>query len=84
MEPGQVFAIVLLITLVAGLTFALTKLLDRLRRKDAESEAREIIHRAEMEGENRRRAYELELKEMAIQQKSEGEKELRRIREELH
>lgn len=84
MEPGQVFAIVLLITLVAGLTFALTKLLDRLRRKDAESEAREIIHRAEMEGENRRRAYELELKEMAIQQKAEGEKELRRIREELH
>lgn len=80
----QVFTFLLLIALASGLTFGLTKLLDRLRRKDAESEAREIIHRAEMEGENRRRAYELELKEMAIQQKAEGEKELRRIREELH
>ncbi len=84
MDLGQVFAFVLLIAMASGLTFALTKLLDRLRRKDAESEAREIIHRAEVEAETRRRACELELKEMAIQQKAEGEKELRKIREELH
>jgi len=83
-DLGQVFAFVLLIAMASGLTFALTKLLDRLRRKDAESEAREIIHRAEVEAEPRRRACELELKEMAIQQKAEGEKELRKIREELH
>jgi len=83
-DLGQVFAFVLLIAMASGLTFALTKLLDRLRRKDAESEAREIIHRAEVEAETRRRACELELKEMAIQQKAEGEKELRKIREELH
>lgn len=84
MDLGQVFAFVLLIAMASGLTFALTKLLDRLRRKDAESEAREIVHRAEVDAETRRRACELELKEMAIQQKAEGEKELRQIREELH
>jgi len=83
-SAGQIILIVVLLAMAAGLTFALTKLLDRLRRKDAESEAREIIHRAEMEAENRRRAFELELKELSIQQKAEGEKELRRIREELH
>ncbi|MEN6493122.1 MAG: ribonuclease Y [Thermoguttaceae bacterium] len=83
-SAGQIILIVFLLAMAAGLTFALTKLLDRLRRKDAESEAREIIRRAEMEADNRRRTFELELKELSIQQKAEGEKELRRIREELH
>ena len=70
--------------LAAVLTFVAVKTLDHLRRKDAESEAKQIIERAEQESRNRRREAELELKELAIQQKAEGEKELRKLRQELH
>jgi ribonuclease Y len=81
---GQVITIVVLCTLSSVLGFVLVKLLDRLRRRDAESEARQIIERANQAAESRRREVELEVKEMAIQQKAEGEKELRALREELH
>jgi ribonucrease Y len=66
------------------LGFLGTKLLDRLRRRDAESEARQILERVEQECDSRRREVELQLKELALQQKAEGEKELRSLREELH
>ncbi len=66
------------------LTFVVTKLTDRLRRRDAETEAREIISRADRESTNRRKEAELEIKEMAIQIKAEGERELTKIRQELH
>ena len=68
----------------AALTFISVKLLDHLRRRDAESEAGQIVKRAEQDVESRRREAELEIKETIIQQKAEGEKELRRIRKELH
>jgi ribonuclease Y len=76
--------ILALCAISCGLTFVLVKLLDYLRRRDAESEAHQIVHRAEQEADSRRREVELELKELAIQQKAEGEKELRALREELH
>jgi ribonuclease Y len=79
--------ILIYIVLCAGtafLTFVLVKLLDHLRRRDAESEARRIVDRAKEEVERHRREAELEIKETAIQQKAEGEKELRKLREELH
>jgi ribonuclease Y len=60
------------------------KLLDHLRGRDAETEARQITENAKREMDNRRREVEIELKELAIQQKAEGERELRAIREELH
>ena len=66
------------------MTFLIVRLLDRLRRRDAESEAREIVRKAEVEVENRRREAELEIKETALQQQAESEKELRRLRGELH
>ncbi len=81
MEP--ILVVVLCLVVAVG-TFGAVKFLDHLRRKDAESEAREIIRRAQQEMENRRREVELELKELAIQQKAEGERELRQLREELH
>ena len=58
------------------LTFVGTKLIDRLRRKDAETEAREIVARADRESANRRKEAELEIKELAIQQKADGEREI--------
>jgi len=81
MEP---LLVVILCGVVAALTLVLIKLLDHLRRRDAESEARQILARAEQEVENLRREAELELKELALQQKAEAEKELRKLRRELH
>lgn len=83
MNPWTVIAVVVAVILAAGMTFLLMRLMDRLRRKDAESEAREIVRKAEQDVDARRREAELEIKELAIQQKGESEKELRRIRGEL-
>lgn len=79
--------IVLIVTLCvvsSGLTLFWIKLLDRLRRRDAESEAAQIVQQARQEVENRRREAELELKEIALAQKAERDRELREVREELH
>jgi len=80
----QVISVIIGVVLAAALTFGLMKLMDHLRRRDAESEAKEILRQAHQETDNRRREAELEIKEAALAQKAEGEKELRRIREELH
>jgi len=83
--PGNlIISIVVSVVAASGLTFTLMKLLDHLRRRDAESQAREIVERAKDEMESRRREVELELKEMDLQQKAEAEKEFRSLREELH
>ncbi len=66
------------------LAFILVKLLDRLRKRDAETEAREIVSKAQQEVANRRREAELEIKELSLKEKAESEKELRRLRGELH
>ncbi len=85
MDTGQVIILLVVFCVFAsGATLFWIKLLDRLRRRDAESEARQIVERAKDENDRRRREVELELKEFALQQKAEGEKELRAIREELH
>ncbi|MDZ4819158.1 MAG: ribonuclease Y [Planctomycetota bacterium] len=77
--------IVILTALVAAiLTIVAYKLLEKLRRRDAETEARSIIEEADRESANRRKEAELAAKEMAIVQRSEGEKELSKIRQELH
>ncbi len=80
----EVIAIAASAVMAAVLAFLLVRLLDRLRRKDAESEAQEIVRKAKQEVENRRREAELEIKEVLIEQQAENEKELRRIRGELH
>ncbi len=84
MDLMQVIVVIFVALLATGLTFTLVRLLDRLRRKDAESEALEIRRTAKQEIEGRRREAELEIKEAAMQRKAEAEKELRRVREELH
>lgn len=81
LEPTWVVIVTALIA--ATLTFILVKLLDRLRKKDAESEAHAILEQAEHEADNRRREAELEIKERALQQKARTEEELGKIRDEL-
>lgn len=70
--------------LAAVLTLVAVKALDHLRRKDAESEAKQIIDQAEQQSRTRLREAELEIKELSIRQQAEGEKELRNLRQELH
>ena len=84
MNPGTILAVIVAALTAAGVTFGIIRLLARLRRRDAESDAREIIRRAEQEMENRRREVELEIKELAILQKAESERDLRVLREEIH
>ncbi len=69
--------------IAAGLTFALLRTIDRLRRKDAETEAQRILSQANQDAANRLRTAELEIKEKALQQKAETEKELGKLRDEL-
>ncbi|MBI3838882.1 MAG: ribonuclease Y [Planctomycetia bacterium] len=84
MEPVQPVIVIILLAVCSILTFVGKMLLDRLRRRDAETEAREIIARADRESVNRRKEAELEIKEQAIQQKAEGERDLAKLRQELH
>jgi len=84
LQTETVLTVVITAALAAVLTIVCMRLLDRLRRRDAEMEARDIVSRADQEVEARRREAELELKEMEIQQQAETDKELRKIRGELH
>ncbi len=84
MDTWEVLPIVGLCVLVSVLTFTLVKLLDHLRRRDAESEARQIVQRAEQEIDNRRREAELDIKQAAIAQEAQGKEELQKPRQELH
>jgi ribonuclease Y len=84
LTPEAVIASVISAVIAAVLAVVLMKLIDRLRKKDAESEAKEIVSRADREAQNRRKEVELELKEKAIQQQAAGERDLQKIRQELH
>lgn len=65
------------------LAFVVLRLLDRLKRRDAETEARDIIERANADAANMRKEAELEIKERAIQHKEAADKELNKVRDEL-
>jgi ribonucrease Y len=65
-------------------SYAVLRMLDRLRRRDAESEAREIVRLAQQDAETLRRKTELENKENELKLREETEKEFRRVRAELH
>jgi len=84
MTAGEVAAAIAAAVIAAVLAVVLVKFIDRLRRKDAESEAREIVARAERDSASRVKEAELEIKEKAIAQKAEGERELQKIRQEIH
>jgi len=64
------------------LAIVLVKFVDRLRRKDAESEARSVIERAERDAETCRKESELEAKETVLQYKTAAESDLGKQRDE--
>ena len=80
LEVWEVVAIVL----AALLGMGVVKLLDYLRRRDADKEAAQIIERAEIEATSRRKEAEVEAKELALREKARLEDENTAIRNELH
>jgi ribonuclease Y len=81
LHPAIVSAVSAVIGVV--LTFVGVKLLDRLRRKDAESEARSIIERAQLDASNLVKEAQLKIKEETIQQKGELDREMNKLRDQL-
>lgn len=73
-----------LVVVAAVLGMALVKLLDYLRKRDADKEAAQIIERAESEAATRRKEAAVEAREMALQEKARLESENEVVRQELH
>lgn len=65
------------------LAFVVVRLLDRLKKRDAETEAHAIIERANVDATNLRKEAELTQKELAIRQKEAADVELNKLRDEL-
>jgi ribonuclease Y len=81
----SVFLWSIVITAIVAFVAAalLLKLLDRLRKLDAETQARQIVAKAEQEALTRTKEAELAIKERDLAQKAEAEKQFNLIREEL-
>jgi ribonuclease Y len=80
--PSQ-YVVPALVVAAALLGFFGTKFLDRLRRRDVESEAKQILDQARQEVTNRRKEAELEIKESMLQQRATMDQEQSRGRDEL-
>jgi ribonuclease Y len=66
----------------AGLVFLLLKLVDALRKKDARAEAQRIIAQGEQQAATKLKEADLEIKEKALRQKADSDREASRLREE--
>jgi len=75
--------IIIAAVVAAALTLVIIKLFDRLRRKDAETEAKAILAKADQDAATRMKEAELEVKEKAIEQKAKAEEGFSKIREEF-
>lgn len=73
------------ITLVVSvfLTFIVIKFLDRLRKVDAENQAKEILDRANRDAAAKLKEAELAIKEKELASKTESDKQLNKSREEI-
>lgn len=80
-----IFGVVILMMLLSGgVSFFILRAIDRSQKRDGKTQAEEIVRRAELDAENRRREVELELKEQAMRQKESIEAESRAARQENH
>ena len=73
---------ILFLAALMGMGFV--KLLDYLHQRDAEKKAAQIIERAELEANSKRKEAAVEAKEMALQEKDKLEREYNEIRNQLH
>jgi ribonuclease Y len=74
--------VLVVIAAVAGM--ALVKLLDYLRKRDADKEAAQIIERAEIEAQTRRKEADVAAREMALKEKARLEADNEEVRRQLH
>ena len=81
MDPVITHLIAICLAAVGG--FVVVKFLDRLRKKDAESEAKVILDNADRDAQNRLREADLQAKERALAEKTAVEEELSKVRDEL-
>ncbi|UUO08598.1 ribonuclease Y [Blastopirellula sp. J2-11] len=65
------------------LAIVLVKIIDRLRKKDAETEAQLILDRAKQDSENLLKEAKIQAKEEAIDHKAKAESDLNRSRDEI-
>ncbi len=79
-DLGQLIAL----AVAALLGMGVIKLLDYLRRRDADKEAAQIISRAEQDSNTLRKEAAIEAKEMALKEKDRLERENTEIRNKLH
>jgi len=79
-DVGQLITV----AIAALLGMGVVKLLDHLRKRDADKEAAQIIARAEQDANTARKEAVIEAKEMALQEKDRLERENNDIRNELH
>ena len=84
MEKDIVIAVIIAAITASILATIIIKLLDRLRKKDAESQAREIVDRAKQQMDQQIRESELKIKERELHQAAEAEKTLASGRQEIH
>ena len=81
-DPNMFLYIGGLIVCAVGGAMAV-KLLDRIRRKDAENEAEKILSQARQEVETRIREADLEIKERTLKERTTVEEETKKSRDEL-
>jgi len=79
-DVGQLVTVVI----AALLGMGVIKLLDHLRRRDADKEAAQIIDRAQLDANTLRKEAAIEAKEMALKEKDRLERENNDIRNKLH
>ncbi len=82
-QAGDGVLVYFLVPLAAILGAAAIKMLDRLRRKDVENEAKVILEQAQLDISNRMKEGELKIKEEMIRQRGDMDQEMMRSRDEI-
>ena len=82
-DSNTLLLIILAGAVSAGLTVYLLRNLDRRKKRDAESEAKRILDRAEHDAANRVREADLEIKERMIRERTQAEREIARMQDGL-
>lgn len=82
-DSNTLLLIILTGSLSAGLAVYVLRNLDRRKKRDAESEAKRILDRAEHDAANRIREADLEIKERMIRERTAAEREIARIQDGL-
>jgi ribonuclease Y len=79
----QAIIYVVVFGVAAILGMVVVKFLDKLRRKDAETEARNLLEKATQEADTTKREAQLAIKEETLRQKGDAEREISKQRDEI-